>query len=152
VLAVVTQFLFEDLGFNGNEHYSYNPDCCYLNRIVDNRSGNPIGLCAILLFMARRLRLPVTGIGLPGHFVCRYQSTTKEVFVDCFRKGALLTKGDCVKYLLQSSFGLMDGHLSPVGSKRILLRMCNNLVNTYGHLEMTEEASRVQGYVAALTR
>ena len=73
-------------------------------------------------------------------------------FIDCFRKGVLLTKGDCIKYLLQSSFGLMDGHLSPVGSKRILLRMCNNLLNTYGHLEMTEEASRVQCYVAALTK
>ena len=119
---------------------------------MDTRSGNPIGLCAILLFIARRLRLPLTGIGLPGHFVCRYQSSTREVFVDCFRKGILLTKGDCIKYLLQSSLGLMDGHLAPVGSKRILLRMCNNLVNTYGHLEMTEEASRVQGYVAALTK
>jgi regulator of sirC expression with transglutaminase-like and TPR domain len=149
-LGTVIRFLFEELGFSGNEQYSYDPESCYLNRAVDKRSGNPIGLCAILLFVSRRLRLPVTGIGLPGHFICRFQSSTKEIFIDCFRKGIFLTKADCIKYLLQANFGLAEGHLSPVSPKRMLLRMCNNLVNTYGHLELTEEAARVQHYVTAL--
>jgi regulator of sirC expression with transglutaminase-like and TPR domain len=151
-LGTVTRFLFEELGFSGNDQHGYDPDCCYLNRIVDKRAGNPIGLCVVLLFVARRLRLPVTGIGLPGHFICRYQSSTKEIFIDCFRKGIFLSKADCVKYLLQTNFGATDGHLGPVSPRRTLLRMCNNLVNTYGHLEMTEEAARVQRYIAALTR
>jgi len=30
--------------------------------------------------------------------------------------------------------------------------MCHNLVSTYGHLEMTDEARRVQRYVRALTK
>jgi regulator of sirC expression with transglutaminase-like and TPR domain len=151
-LSVINRFFFEDLSFRGNEHYGYEPDSCYVNRIVDRRSGNPIGLCAIYLFMTRRLRLPVTGIGLPGHFVCRYQSSTAEIYIYCFRKGVFLTKADCIKYLIQSNYGLAEGHLSPVSAKRILLRMCNNLVNTYGHLEMTEDAARVHRYVAALSK
>jgi regulator of sirC expression with transglutaminase-like and TPR domain len=151
-LAVFNRFFFEELSFSGNDHYGYEPECCYVNRIVDKRSGNPIGLCAIYLFLARRLRLPITGIGLPGHFVCRYQSSTAEVYIDCFRKGVFLTKADCIKYLLQANYGLAEGHLAPISAKRILLRMCNNLVNTYGHLEMTQEAARVQRYVAALSR
>src|SRR5262245_45733031 len=77
-LGTINQFLFEELGFEGSEQVGYQADCCYLNRIMDERKGNPIGLCAIYLFIARRLRLPVAGIGLPGHFVCRYQSSTKE--------------------------------------------------------------------------
>jgi len=104
------------------------------------------------LFIARRLRLPVTGIGLPGHFLCRYQSSTKEIYIDCFRKGIFLTKADCIKYLLHANYGLAEGHLSPVSPKRMLLRMCSNLVLTYGHLEMTEEAARVQRYVNVLSR
>jgi regulator of sirC expression with transglutaminase-like and TPR domain len=152
VLAVLNQFLFQELGFGGNDHYGSEPDCCYLNQIVDKRAGNPIGLCAVYLLMARRLRLPVTGIGLPGHFVCRYQSSTTETYIDCFRKGTFVTKADCIKYLLNSNYGLAEGHLSPVGSKRILLRMCNNLLNIYGHLEMADEAARVKRYIAALSR
>jgi len=151
-LTLVNQFLFEELGFSGNDHYGYEPECCYLNRIVDKRNGNPIGLCALYLFVTRRLRLPVTGIGLPGHFICRYQSSMGEIYIDCFRKGIFLTKADCIKYLLHANYGLAEGHLSPISAKRILLRMCKNLVTTYGHLEETEEAARVHRYVTALSR
>jgi regulator of sirC expression with transglutaminase-like and TPR domain len=151
-LTLINRFIFEELSFAGNDQYGYEPECCYLNRLVDKRSGNPIGMCAIYLFLARRLRLPIAGIGLPGHFVCRYQSSTTEIYIDCFRKGVFLTKADCIKYLFQANYGLAEGHLSPVSPRRILLRMCNNLVNTYGHLEMTQEAARVQRYVAALSR
>jgi regulator of sirC expression with transglutaminase-like and TPR domain len=152
VLTIVNRYVFEDLGFQGNEHYAFEADACYLNRIVDKRSGNPIGLCAIYLFLARRLRLPVAGIGLPGHFLCRYQGIKQEIFIDCFRRGAFLTKADCVKYLHQTHVGYGDSQLAPVTTKRILLRMCHNLVSTYGHLEMTDEARRVQRYVRALTK
>jgi regulator of sirC expression with transglutaminase-like and TPR domain len=151
-LSLVNRFLFEELGFTGNDHYGYEPDCCYMNRIVDKRSGNPIGLCALYLFIARRLRLPVAGIGLPGHFICRYQSSTTEIYIDCFRKGIFLSKADCIKYLLHANYGLAEGQLTPVSPKRMLLRMCNNLVTTYGHLEETEEAARVHRYVVALSR
>lgn len=151
-LTLLNHFLFEELGFSGNDHYGYEPECCYLNRIVDKRTGNPIGLCALYLFIARRLRLPITGIGLPGHFICRYQSSTAEIYIDCFRKGIFLTKADCIKYLLRANYGLAEGHLSPISAKRVLLRMCKNLVTTYGHLEETEEAARVHRYVGALSR
>ena len=151
-LSIINRFLFEELGFSGNDHYGYEPDSCYMSRIVDKRSGNPIGLCALYLFIARRLRLPVAGIGLPGHFICRYQSSTAEVYIDCFRKGIFLSKADCIKYLLHANYGLAEGQLTPVSPKRILLRMCNNLVTTYGHLEETEEAARLHRYVTALSR
>jgi hypothetical protein len=74
--------LFDELGFVGNEEQQYEPDNSYLNRILDRRTGSPIGLCLVYLLLARRLHLPVTGIGLPGHFVCRYQSSSAEIYVD----------------------------------------------------------------------
>jgi regulator of sirC expression with transglutaminase-like and TPR domain len=151
-LAILNRFLFEELGFTGYEQYNDDVDCCYLNRVVDRRRGNPIGLCAIYLFVTRRLQLPVTGIGLPGHFICRYQSSTEEIYLDCFRKGAFLTKRDCYSFLLRSHFDLSDRLLSPVSTRLMLLRMCNNLHQTYAQLEMREESQRVRRYVMALTR
>ncbi|HXG47971.1 MAG TPA: transglutaminase-like domain-containing protein [Methylomirabilota bacterium] len=152
ILGAINQYLFGELRFAGSDNYGYDPECCYLNRIVDRRVGNPIGLCAVYLFLARRLGLPVAGIGLPGHFICRYQSSTTEIYIDCFRKGIFLSKGDCIKYLLQANYGLADGHLLPVTPRRMLLRMCTNLHQTYGHLEMTEEAARVKRYLVALSK
>lgn len=151
-LSSLNKYLFGELGFAGNEQYGSSAENCYLNRVVDARTGNPISLCAIYLFMTRRLGLPVTGIGLPGHFICRFQSTTREIYVDAFRQGRFWTKADCIKHLVQTNHGLQEGYLAPVTPRRILLRMCANLHQTYAHLELAEEATRVQRYVVALAK
>ncbi len=152
VLGALNRHLFQELGFAGNEQYGLDPDCSHFNKIIDRRTSNPIGLCIIYLLIARRLRLPVAGIGLPGHFVCRHQSATREIYIDCFRGGAFLSKGDCVKYLLQARTESIDSSIAPVSNRRILLRVCVNLLTTCGRLEMDEDATRVQAYVQALGR
>lgn len=152
VLATLNQYLFRELGFAGNEENYYDPDNSYLNRVLDRRTGNPINLCLIYLLLSRRLRLPVAGIGLPGHFICRYQSSSAEIYVDPFNHGRLLTKADCVQYLQQGNFGVRDNYLAPVSPRRMLLRICGNLHQIYLHLEMAEEATRLQRYLVALAR
>ena len=152
LLERINEFLFGELGFAGQDSYGEDPENCYLNRVVDRRTGNPISLCAIYLFVLRRLRLPVTGIGLPGHFLCRYQSSTQEVYIDCFRQGKFWTKADCIRHLLQAHRGLQEGYLAPVTSRRMLLRMCANLHQTYATLELHEDAARVQRYLVALAK
>src|SRR5688572_10522507 len=152
ILQTVNHYLFEELGFSGNDRYGDDPSNCYLNHVVDQRSGNPISLCAVYLFVGRRLQLPLTGIGLPGHFICRYQSPTREIYIDCFRGGKFWTKADCIRFLVQTNHTLQEGHLAPVSSRRMLLRMCANLHQTYSSLEMREEANRVQRYLVALAK
>jgi regulator of sirC expression with transglutaminase-like and TPR domain len=151
ILGELNRLVFSELGFRGDEQYGLHPECSYLNKILDRRSSNPIGLSLVYLLLARRLQLPITGIGLPGHFVCRYQSSTREVYIDCFRQGAFLSKGDCVKYLLQSNFESVEGGLAPVSNRRILLRICLNLSHTYRRLELDTEAARIQLYIQAMT-
>ena len=152
ILASINQYLFADLGFVGNETNYYDPDNSYLNRVVDRRTGNPISLCLVYLLVSRRLRLPIVGIGMPGHFLIRFQSSTGEVFIDAFNRGKLLTKADCIKYLLHTSHGFQEGYLSPVSSRRILLRVCSNLHQIYAQLELPDETSRVQRYIVALAK
>lgn len=149
-LGVMNKFLFAEKGFAGQDHYPFDPDCSYLTRMVDTRRGNPIGLCTLYVFLARRLRLPITGIGLPGHFVCRYLGPRGEFYIDCFRGGAFLSKSDCVKHVIQSTFIYRESQLQPMSPRRMLLRMCHNLAATYGHLEEAAEAARVQHYIEAL--
>ncbi len=151
ILGSINQYLFDQLGYYGHEQYASDPECCFLNRVVDRRTGNPISLCLVYLMVTRRLRLPVTGIGLPGHFVCRYQSSTKELFIDVFNKGRLLTKADCIKYLVYTNHGLQDGYLTPITPRRMLMRMCANLHQIYLQLESAEDASRLQRYLVALS-
>jgi hypothetical protein len=96
ILGALNRYLFDELGFVGNEEQFYDPDNSYLNRVLDRRMGNPISYMPGLFAPGPRLLLPVTGIGLPGHFVCRYQCSSAEIYVDAFNHGKLLTKADCV--------------------------------------------------------
>jgi regulator of sirC expression with transglutaminase-like and TPR domain len=151
-LTCVNKYLFDSLGFFGNEQNYYDPDNSYLNRVIDRRTGNPINLCLVYMLMARRLKLPVTGIGLPGHFICRFQSSAQEIYIDAFNHGKLLSKADCVQYLLQGNYSVRDDYLAPVTPRRMLLRVCGNLHQIYLHLNNTESATRIQRYLVALSR
>lgn len=152
ILQTINQFLYGDLGFRGNRQNYYDPDNSYLNKVMDRRSGIPISLCMIHLFLARRLRLPVSGVGLPGHFVCRFQNSTEEYYIDCFNRGRILSKGDCMRYLISANFDLEDNHLTPLNARRILMRACGNLHRIYYHLKRNEEITRFQRYLVALAR
>ncbi len=152
ILDTLNQYVFQELNFKPNEVNYYDPDNSYLNRVMDQRTGNPISLCAIYLLLGRRLKLPITGIGLPGHFVCRYQTSTAEIYVDVFNRGKLLTKADCIKYLLHTHHGLEEGYLTPVSPRRMLLRMCANLHQIYLHNKQADETARFQRYLIALAK
>lgn len=152
VLEGINDHLFGTLNFRGNEENYYDPDNSYLNRVVDRRTGNPIALSILYIVIARRLRLPVAGIGLPGHFICRFQSSLAELYIDPFNRGRLLTKADCLQYLMQGTLGLRDDDLSPVSSRRMLLRVCGNLHQIYARQKQLEQVTRLQRYIVALAR
>jgi len=152
ILETINQYLFTDLGFTGNEQNYYDPDNSYLNRVVDRRTGNPISLCMVYLAVTRRLRLPVAGIGMPVRFLCRFQTPMREVFIDAFGKGRLLTKADCIRFLMQTGHEFHDGFLSPVSPRKMLLRMCSTLHQVYSNLDLADEISRLQRYIVALSK
>ena len=151
-LSTVNHYMFHELGFTGNEENYYDPENSYLNRVIDRRTANPINLCLIYTLLARRLRLPVAGIGLPGHFLCRFQSTAAEIYIDAFNRGKFLTKADCVQYLVHGNFSVRDDYLAPVSPRKMLLRICGNLHQIYLQLQQAEEATRLQRYLVALAR
>ena len=152
ILDRINEYLFGELGFEGNEENYYDPDNTYLNRVLDRRTGNPISLCTVYLLIARRLHLPMTGIGLPGHFLCRYQTSSDEIYVDTFHQGQLLTKADCIHHLIRGNYDLHEHYLAPVSPRRILTRSCGNLHQIYARLGHSEETTRLQRYLVALTR
>jgi regulator of sirC expression with transglutaminase-like and TPR domain len=152
ILKITNEYLFRELKFTGDEHNFYDPENSYFNCVLDRKIGNPISLSLVYLLLARRLRLPMTGIGLPGHFLCRYQSSRAEIYVDAFRGGRFLTKADCVKHVLQLRQRFDESCLAPVSSRRILLRICANLHQIYTQRKSADQVDRLQRYLVALAK
>jgi regulator of sirC expression with transglutaminase-like and TPR domain len=150
LLGAINKYLFDKLGFSGSQETFHDPETSYLNRVMDRRTGNPASLCLVYILLARRLHLPVAGIAFPGYFLCRYQSTSDEVYVDVFNRGKLLTKADCIHHLVQSGHGSPAELLAPLSARRTITRICAALHHSYLQLEQGEQATRLQRYLVAL--
>jgi regulator of sirC expression with transglutaminase-like and TPR domain len=152
ILRITNEYLFRELKFTGDEHNFYDPDNSYFNRVLDRRTGNPLSLSLVYLLLARRLRLPMTIIGLPVHFLCRYQSSRAEIYVDAFRGGRLMTKADCINRVLQLRQRFDESSLAPVSSRRILGRICAHLHQIYLQRKSADQVDRLQRYIVALAK
>jgi regulator of sirC expression with transglutaminase-like and TPR domain len=152
ILRVINDYLFRELNFVGDEQDFSDPDDSYFNCVLDRRLGNPISLSLLYLFVGRRLRLPLVGVGLPGHFLCRYQSSRAELYVDAFHGGRLLVKADCIKHVMQLRQRFDDSCLAPVSARRILLRICAQLHQIYTQQKSPVQVERLQRYLVALAK
>lgn len=145
-IAQMNRFLFEDLGFHGNEADYYNPQNSCLNQVLHQRTGIPISLAVLYIELARRLGRSLFGIGLPGHFLVLYDDGRYATFIDPFHQGRLLTREDCYE-LAQSVAGVdvraRPAVLQPVTKRSILLRMLNNLRAVYLRQQSYDKAVMV---------
>ncbi len=131
-LDEMAAFLGDEQGLAGNSQNYYDPENSLLNRVLERKTGIPISLSIIYLSMAERLRLPLKGIPLPGHFLVGIQS--KDLWYDPFDKGKRLRNEDLAA-ILRRLFGpearLTDEMLKPSGKRQILARMVRNLKYVY---------------------
>ena len=153
ILRIINDYLFRELRFAGDEKNFAEPDNSYFTQVLDRRTGSHISLCLLYLLLSRRLRLPVTGIGgLPGHFLCRFQSSRAEIYIDAFHGGRLLAKMDCVKHVIQLRQRFDESCLAPVSPRRILLRICAALHQIYTQQKAPAQVERLQRYLVALAK
>jgi len=134
-LAIINEVLFGDEGFRGNVSDYYDPKNFFFNDVLDRKLGIPITLSVLYIEVARRAGIPVFGVGMPGHFLLKfYEIDGRELFLDAYNSGRLLSPEDCQEKLTEIYNGqipLDAKFLTPVGKRQILTRMLNNLRSIY---------------------
>jgi regulator of sirC expression with transglutaminase-like and TPR domain len=113
----------------------YDPRNSFLNEVLDRKLGIPITLALLYEEVARRIGLPLFGVGMPGHFLLKhYDVDGGQVILDPFHGGSLLTLQECQQRLDQIYSGQMELQselLSSVSRRRWLTRLLNNLKTIY---------------------
>ena len=94
-IKITNQLLFETLQFRGNDQDYYDPRNSCLNSVLSRRIGIPITLSVIYIELARRLKQPIYGVGLPGHFIVAYEDAQSRYWIDPFHGGKILTFAEC---------------------------------------------------------
>jgi regulator of sirC expression with transglutaminase-like and TPR domain len=121
-------------GFQGNREDYNDPQNGYLNRVLERRVGLPVTLSAIWIEVGRRLKWPVSGVALPGHFLVRLDDPERFVLADPFEGGRSLSLEDCRRLVAgrgARGLNLSRKLLKPVDTRGILSRMLRNLRGVY---------------------
>lgn len=139
-LGVVSQVLFRDERFRGNWNDYFDPQNSYLNRVLDRRLGIPISLSVLYLLIAKRLKLPLQGVGIPGHFMVKFEDERTEMYIDTFNGGRFLSRPECIQFMVEAGYPYQPEFMEGVGPREVLARMLRNLVLIYvDRHEMTLE-------------
>ena len=138
IVKKINGVLFEEYAFRSNTEDYYDPRNSFFNDVLDRRVGIPITLSTVYIEVARRINFPIVGVGMPGHFLVKYWDRREEFFIDPFGRGAILTREDCRKRLVEQygdAVEFNDRLLARATHRQILWRMLNNLKDVYvkGH-------------------
>lgn len=160
VLAL-NEFLFAELGFQGNAKRYYDPRNSYLNEVIDRRRGIPITLAVLYAEVGRRIELPLEGVSFPGHFLVRLPLRGGMLVLDPFSGGAPLDE-DALRARLKRvippealatpagklplSDLPLEQFLAPATKRQVLARLLRNLKAIY------RETNRPAELLAVLNR
>ena len=139
----LNRFLFEELGFAGNEEHYQDPRNSLLNRVLERRTGLPITLSVVYIEVGNRAGLLVKGVGMPGHFIVRVHAGAGRVtLVDPFY-GRVVDEDDCQQRLdliFDGQVRLSREHLRAVSTHDILVRLLTNLKSVYTQAQLYRPA------------
>ena len=131
---VLSEYLFDEEKFAGNEREYYDPRNSFLNEVLDRRLGIPITLSLVYIEVGGRLGMEIVGVGMPAHFLVKYLGERDEIVVDAFRRGIIMSADDCRELLRRVTGDLIPvttGDLPVLGKKEMLNRMLINLKGIY---------------------
>ena len=147
-LARINRYLFDELGFTGNQNDYYDPRNSYLNDVLDRKLGIPISLGVVQMELARRMGVPLEGVSFPGHFLVRLPVDDGLLVLDPYHKGRSIDAQE-LKLRARPHLGGNDIDdqqllqiLAPASHRAILTRMLRNLKGLYVERETWDKALR----------
>lgn len=133
-VQLLSHYLFEQKGFEGNAENFGDPRNSFLNEVINRRLGIPITLSVIYLEVGRRLGINLFGVSFPTHFLVKAVDERGELIIDPFAGGKILSLDEIRARLTQIYGQPVDLHPSMLqsrGARHILARMLRNLKGIY---------------------
>ncbi|MDE3229463.1 MAG: transglutaminase family protein [Chloroflexota bacterium] len=158
VLETMVEVLARREDFHGAEEDIADPRGSFLDSVLTRREGLPILLSVVYLEVARRLGVPLQGVGLPARFMVKWPLPPEEggdLYVDVYDRGALLDEPTCHQFILRLLASNGPRAFDPAWAeaatnRQILTRILNNLKLTYLSRGDTTNALQVCDRLVAL--
>ncbi len=160
--AALAAFLAGEHGYAGDLETYDDLANANLIRVTERRRGLPVALGILWIHAARSAGWGCHGVDFPAHFLIALEGNKTQVIIDVFNRGQALAAKD-LRALLKRVEGpdaeLRPGLLQPMNTRRVLLRLQNNIMtrrlaagDMEGGLRATEDMLRIAPDQAELWR
>ena len=150
---MLSEYLFDEVGFSANQEDYYDPRNSYLNEVLERRLGIPITLSLLYMEVGKRLDMDLEGVGMPGHFLVRVKSGSEDILVDPFHRGILLSEQECARRLQEivgNTVAWDKRYVAGVSGRELITRILRNLGAIYTAANDYERVSRVDEWINVL--
>lgn len=129
--AALSELLAGEFGYVGDTETYDDPANANLIRVIERRRGLPVALGVLWLHAARAAGWGSHGVDFPAHFLVALEGHKTQVVLDVFNGGQIMSAKD-LRVLLKRVEGenaeLRPGLLQPMSTRRVLLRLQNNIM------------------------
>lgn len=163
-VKVINHILFDIHKYKGQSPKQKSTlNTCFINELVDTKSGNAVTLGILFISVAQHLEIPVFGVNLPRHFVLAYMNDTIPVkavedysedevlfYLNAMNRGAVFTQNEIELFLKQMKIDIKDNYFLPCDNKAIIQRLINDMINAYIQENKPEKAETLEQLLSAL--
>jgi regulator of sirC expression with transglutaminase-like and TPR domain len=129
--TALTDVLAGEFGYSGDVDTYDDLANANLIRVTERRRGLPVALGVIWLHTARAAGWGSHGVDFPAHFLVALEGHKTQVVIDVFNGGQIVSARE-LRALLKRVEGekaeLRPGLLQPMSTRRVLLRLQNNIL------------------------
>jgi regulator of sirC expression with transglutaminase-like and TPR domain len=161
-VRVINHILFDVHRYSGNTENYNAPENSYINKVIENKKGNPLTLAIIYLIIAKQLQMPIFGVNLPQHFVMAYVDendlTDNEwedkilFYINPFSKGAVFSRREIDMFLKQLNLSPEKMYYTPCSNINIIERLLRNLVSAYNKLGHPDKVAELEEMLKLLEK
>ncbi|MGP8217110.1 MAG: transglutaminase-like domain-containing protein [Bacteroidia bacterium] len=159
-VRVINHILFEVHRFSGNTENYNAPENSFLNKVIENKKGNPLTLAIIYLIIAKQLQMPIFGVNLPQHFIMAYvdENDLSEkdwedkilFYINPFSKGAVFSRREIDMFLKQLNISPEKMYYTPCSNISIIERLVRNLISAYNKLGHPDKVAELEDMLKIL--
>ncbi|MSQ61866.1 MAG: tetratricopeptide repeat protein [Dehalococcoidia bacterium] len=151
-LQILNGFLFDEMGFRGNEEDYYDPRNSYLNEVLDRRLGIPITLSILYIAVAERAGMEVSGVSMPGHFLIKHSGVNGDIVLDPYLRGIPLSSNELRQRIQAFGGETADAarFLSAATKRQVITRLLGNLKRVHRTAGAHDAALGAVGMILAI--
>ena len=145
-INILSEYLFDEVGFSGDSADYYNPKNSYLHLVMRRRMGIPLLLSILYMDVAHKVGIKCLGIGSPRHFLVSAPLEDEWVYIDTFNNGVIMQEVETKTFLtkmLPKGQSWQGTFLDPVSNREIISRIYRNLKHVYLTSNQLEKAYSV---------